>query len=83
MPFQIMDATERAPITAELSALNKKLKAEGATEEEIALERANYFFRRKLLGDVLQELYSVKNPSVKLQSIADKVTNGICEPNYR
>ena len=83
IPIQIMDATERAPITAELSALNKKLKAEGATEEEIALERANYFFRRKLLGDVLQELYSVKNPSVKLQSIADKVTNGICEPNYR
>ncbi|MEO0685733.1 MAG: hypothetical protein AAFY76_11990, partial [Cyanobacteria bacterium J06649_11] len=54
IPFQIMDATERAPITAELSALNKKLKAEGATEEEIALERANYFDNRQLWGDVLQ-----------------------------
>ena len=81
MPFKIMDATERAPITADLSKLNKKLKAEGATEEEIALERANYFENRQLWGDVLQELYSVKNPSVKLQSNADKVTNGICEPN--
>lgn len=83
IPFQIMDATERAPITADLSALNKKLKAEDATEEEIALERANYFENRQLWGDVLQELYSVKNPSVKLQSIADKVTNGICKPNSR
>ncbi len=81
--FQIMDATERAPITAELSALTKKLKAESATEEEIALERASYFENRKLWGDVLQELYSVKNPSAKLNNIADKVTNGICKPNYR
>ncbi|MEB3218961.1 MAG: hypothetical protein VKN72_22375 [Nostocales cyanobacterium 94392] len=81
--FQIMDATERAPITADLSALNKKLKAEGATEEEIALERANYFFKRKFWGDVLQELYSVKNPSAELQIIADKVTNRICKPTVR
>jgi len=83
IPFQIMDATQRAPITAELSALNKKLKAEGATEEEIALERANYFENRKLWGDVLQELYSVKNPSAKLQSIANEVTNKICKPTSR
>lgn len=83
IPFQIMDATERAPITAELSALNKKLKAEGATEEEIALERASYFENRKLWGDVLQELYSVQNPSVKLQSIANEVTNKICKPTFR
>lgn len=83
IPFQIMDATERAPITAELSALNKKLKAEGATEEEIALERASYFENRKLWGDVLQELYSVQNPSVKLQSIANEVTNFICKPTFR
>ena len=83
VPFQIMDATERAPITADLSALTKKLKAEGATEEEIALKRANYFENRQLWGDVLQELYSVKNPSVKLQSIADKVKNGICKPSSK
>jgi hypothetical protein len=83
IPFQIMDATERAPITAELSALNNKLKAEGATEEEIALERASYFENRKLWGDVLQELYSVKNPSEKLQSIANEVTNKICKPTFR
>jgi hypothetical protein len=83
IPFQIMDATERAPITAELSALNNKLKAEGATEEEIALERANYFENRQLWGDVLQELYSVKNPSEKLQSIANEVTNQICKPTFR
>lgn len=83
IPFQIMDATERAPITAELSALNNKLKAEGATEEEIALERASYFENRKLWGDVLQELYSVQNPSVKLQSIANEVTNKICKPTFR
>ena len=83
IPFQIMDATERASITADLSALNKKLKAEGATEEEIAVARANYFENRQLWGDVFQELYSVKNPSEKLQNIADKVKNGICKPNSR
>ena len=64
--FQIMDSEKRQKITDDLNVLEAKLKQKGANEEEIAIEKANYFAKQELWSDVLGELYSVPNPSENL-----------------
>jgi predicted Fe-Mo cluster-binding NifX family protein len=77
--FQVMEAQKRDRITAELTALETQLKAAGATAEEIALERANYFAERDLWSDALQEVYSVKNPSATLTQAAQEMSAWACK----
>ena len=59
--FRMMEAEERAVITAKLEQLESKLKAVGASANKIALERVNYFIERRLWSDVLREIYSEPN----------------------
>ncbi|HEY9667041.1 MAG TPA: hypothetical protein V6C91_09560 [Coleofasciculaceae cyanobacterium] len=76
--FKVMDAQKRDRITAELKKLEEELKAKGATPEEIALQRAEYFADQQLWSDVLQEIYSVKNPSPVMNTRVKAVTGEIC-----
>lgn len=62
--FQVLDSQKRDRMTKELTALEKRLK--GASEETVALEKANYFGKEGLWSDVLRELYSVPKPSAEL-----------------
>lgn len=78
--FQVMGSPERERLAAELAALEAQLKAAGATAEEIALERANYFAQRDLWSDALQEIDSVKNSSVELTGKLQDLVNYLCEP---
>ena len=57
-------APKRDRITEELTALEGRLK--GASEETIALEKADYFAKEGLWSDALQELYSVSKPSAEV-----------------
>jgi hypothetical protein len=77
-PFQVMAAPEREKIAADLKTLEAKLKMEGANAETIALQRTNYFADRKQWVDVLQEVYSVKNPSKDLQKVAQEIATKTC-----
>ncbi len=61
--FQVMASGERKRITADLRALETQVAAAGASEEEIALEKANYFAKKGLWSDALQQIYSTPNPS--------------------
>ena len=79
-PFQVMAAPEREKIAADLQTLEAKLKIEGASTETIALQRANYFADRKQWVDVLQAIYSVKNPSKDLQKVAQEIATKTCTP---
>lgn len=79
VPFKVMDTKSRNPITTDLNKLVAKLKAEGASQEEIALQRANYFAKRQLWADVLQEVYSVNNPSEQLQQVAREIEAQACQ----
>lgn len=74
--FKVMGAERRDRIAVELTALEASLQDKGATAEEIALQRANYFAERQLWSDVLREAFSVKNPSTEL-------TNLICQTPTR
>lgn len=79
-PFRIMPSAERNTIASELTALENQLKTEGASPEEIALERANYFSDRRLWSDALQEVYAVQNPSEDLKKTAQELATFICTP---
>jgi hypothetical protein len=78
--FKVMDAQKRDRIKADLTRLEEELKNRGATPEEIAFQRANYFAQRQLWSDVLQEVYSVKNPSAALEEVVETIPNEICTP---
>ncbi|AFZ17782.1 hypothetical protein [Allocoleopsis franciscana] len=64
--FRVMDSQKRDRIKQELQRLDEQLQAQQATPEEIARQRANYFTEQRLWLDVLQEIYSVENPSTAL-----------------
>ncbi|QZZ23098.1 hypothetical protein J5X98_12625 [Leptothermofonsia sichuanensis E412] len=81
--FRIVEPPVRDHITTELAALETQLKSKGATPEEIALQRANYFVsfaNKDLTADALREMYSVKNPSPELRATIEKVAPELC--NY-
>lgn len=59
--FHLMDAQERQQITDELKILEQRLQTQGADEKTIALEKADFFAKKELWSDVLQQVYSVPN----------------------
>lgn len=77
--FRVMDGKQRASIQKELQALEKQLKVQKATQEKIALQRTNYFLQKGLRADALQEIYSVKQPSVKLQQVMQDIEKKVCQ----
>ncbi|MGH2414358.1 MAG: DUF928 domain-containing protein [Microcystaceae cyanobacterium] len=77
--FQVMESQERDRLASELTERETQLKAAGATTEEIALQWANYFAQRGLWSDALQEIYSVKNPSVDLTRNVQEILSYLCE----
>ncbi|MCU0533503.1 MAG: DUF928 domain-containing protein [Hydrococcus sp. Prado102] len=79
LTFQVMKSPERDRISAELNTLQTQLQAEGATTEEIALQRANYFAERDLWSDALQEIYSVPNPSPDLINNYNNLLTSVCK----
>ena len=78
--FRIMSRPERDKIAADLTQLENQLKAENATAEEIALERANYFAakERRLWSDALQEVYGIRNPSEEVNRVIQEISTRIC-----
>lgn len=71
--FTLMDSQKRASITDDLTKLEATLKKEGATVEKIALEKADYFANKEMWTDVLEQLYSVQNPSPQLVDIIKNI----------
>ena len=76
--FKVLDAQQRDRIKADLTKLEEELKGKGATPEEIAVQRAEYFAQKQLWSDVLQEIYSVQNPSPGLNKKVKATAGEIC-----
>ena len=72
--FRTLPKEERDRISAELN----QLQTQGATAEEIALQRANYFAKKRMWADALQEIYSVENPSDQLKQLGQEITTYLC-----
>ena len=75
----LMTESRREAIAAELTALENKLENDGATEEDIAIAKADYFVRQKLGSDALQQLYSVSNPSPRLTAQIIEIEQHLCQ----
>ena len=70
-PFKIIGGDRRKTIEAELQKLEKK--ADGASAEEMALLRADYFLKQGLLWDAFNEMLSVEEPSDELNETLKKI----------
>ena len=79
--FKLMEPQKRANITNELTKLETKLKRQGASAEKIAMEKANYFAQKELWSDVIQQLYSISNPSAELKQTIKQIQDSSCKQN--
>lgn len=76
--FQVMSLEKRDRISKELEQLKIQLTNKGVTSEEMTLVRANYFAQQDLWSDVLQELFSLENPSTNLTNNLQEIVKYIC-----
>jgi len=74
-----MGGKERAVVTAGLAKLNANLKTAGSNGEEIALQPAKFFAKRRLWTDAIQQVNSVKKPSAQLQQVVQEIEKGTCQ----
>jgi hypothetical protein len=77
--FMIMEKAERDRIAQDLAALESQLQTQNATEEEIALARANYFAAKDLWSDALQQIYAVGYPFSAGNQFLQAVTDRACQ----
>ncbi|GAX37352.1 hypothetical protein [Nodularia sp. NIES-3585] len=80
IPFQVMEKLERDRISADLQNIQEQLQATGVNTEAIAIAKANYFAEKNLWSDVLQQVYSVPQPSAELQAFRQDIVDSLCEP---
>ncbi|MEQ8973787.1 MAG: hypothetical protein RIE73_25765 [Coleofasciculus sp. C1-SOL-03] len=78
IPFTVLDGKQRDRIRVRLIILAAQLREKGATTEEMALERANYFTKQQLWSDALQEVYRVDNPSPELETMMAELSTQLC-----
>lgn len=79
--FQIMNLEEKEQISQDLKRLETELKLQNATEEEIALEKANYFTGKQLWSDALTQMYSIKNSSPEFEQNFQQLLTDFCTPS--
>lgn len=85
--FQIVTASQRAQIQADLQALKQKTR--DITSQEIALRKAEYFLnysvtplsKNHLWADGLQALYQVEKPSPSFVQKREAFVRNICTPD--
>ena len=76
--FKVMDAREREQVNTQLQSLERELKAKGATAQESAARRAQYFAQRQLWSDAWREAFSVDNPIAVIGTITQTTPTPFC-----
>jgi hypothetical protein len=76
--FDVIDATERDELDADLERIESQLSAQRSPAEVIAWHRASYFAERELWADALREASSVKERSPALQQFTQNIANLFC-----
>ena len=79
VPFSIMTENDRKAIAKDLARIKNRALVEGKEEEEIAISIADYFAQKKLWSDVLQQLYTLENPSASLVSETENLQQYFCD----
>jgi len=76
--FKVMDARDREQVNTQLQSLERELKAKGATAQESAARRAQYFAQRQLWSDAWREAFSVDNPVAIIGTITQTTPTPFC-----
>ena len=76
--FILMEQDERQKIAKELNALESQLRLEAANEEDIAIAKADYFIKRELWSDAIQQLHTIKQPSAHLLDKIKDIKQYLC-----
>lgn len=79
--FILMEESARKAIATELTVLENELKSNNATEEEIAIAKADYFIQQQLWSDALQQMYSVEKSSTDLANKIAEIEQYLCNSN--
>lgn len=74
--FKVMDAQKHRVIENDLQKIEDGLK--GASAEEKAMQRAQFFAKKQLWSDFWREVLSVDNPSPALTEIVKTKTTELC-----
>ena len=77
--FVMMTEDEKQDISQDITAIENKLRADSKGKEEIAVAKADYLAQKQLWSDVLQQLYSIENPSLDLVSKTKEIEQYLCE----
>ena len=78
LAFQMLDQPTRDRISSDLMTIETQLQQEGASAEAIAYAKAEYFATRQMWADVLQQAYSVENPSMALTDFLQITRQQFC-----
>ncbi|MEO0825177.1 MAG: hypothetical protein AAFW84_06370 [Cyanobacteria bacterium J06635_15] len=79
-PFQVMTIAKRHQVTTALEQLVEDLDNQGASAEEIALAKANYFLEQGLMVDAVQSMFLVEEPSSDLLASRTAMVDTLCNP---
>ncbi len=77
--FTLMPAQERTEMTKNLRSFEQRLRSVKLTQEEILMQRVNYFTQRGLKAEALQQIYSIPQPSPELQKIKQELESKLCQ----
>lgn len=77
--FVVIKDINQNAIAQEIVAMSDRLKANGKEAEAIAIAVADYLAQKQLWSDVLQQLYTVENPSANLVSKTEDIEQYLCE----
>lgn len=75
--FDVVDNPEYQQIETDLN--NLQLQNPSLNREELALKRAEYFIKKGMWADFLQECFSVSNPSANWVKAVDQISSEICK----
>ncbi|MEQ9551931.1 MAG: hypothetical protein RIM23_20270 [Coleofasciculus sp. G3-WIS-01] len=78
LAFQMVDQPTRDRISSDLMTIEAQLQDDRASTEEIAYAKAQYFATRQMWADVLQQAYSVENPSMALTDFLQMTRQQFC-----
>ncbi|MGP1387783.1 MAG: hypothetical protein ACTS2F_29865 [Thainema sp.] len=78
LPFTLMNEEQRHVIATELEALEADLEATGATVDQLALAKVDYFLEQDLRTDAVQVMFSVEEPSEELMTLREEWITEIC-----
>jgi hypothetical protein len=76
--FGVMAPEQRGEMQRQLQAFHDDLKKQKYSNEEIALQTADFFADRKLWSDAIQILFSVSNPSLQFLEERQKYLQQLC-----